>query len=329
MNMMKKNQSLFIILGVVIVFLGYEFLFRDYSTQNANKNKKDSSELDSNDTKNKINIAKNKTAKNEDKDLLKDFFFESDSTETKLSVEDSIAQIYASSIFRTQQLKFQRVREAYKNKKNIVNDLYKSKKLDEETLQIYIRAFKEERELEVWAKDKNNDKFILLNKYKICETSGELGPKRKAGDNQIPEGFYHIDRFNPKSNFLISLGLNYPNKADKILADSTDAGKDIFIHGGCETVGGLPLTNDKIQEVYVMAVDAKAAGQKKIAVTIFPAHLTNEKYNELKKDYSKNPKLLKFWKQLKEGYNAFEKCKTLPDITINEKGEYKIKTNCK
>lgn len=107
----------------------------------------------------------------------------------------------------------------------------------------------------------NKDLFRLIKDYQICSLSGELGPKRQQGDLQVPEGFYWIDRFNPASNFYLSLGINYPNQFDRILGKSGELGGDIFIHGGCVTIGCIPITDDKIKELYLIAVEAKSNGQ--------------------------------------------------------------------
>ena len=101
--------------------------------------------------------------------------------------------------------------------------------IDIDKLRIYLRAFKDEKKIELWAKNFTDSKYKLIKVYKICRTSGDLGPKREQGDRQIPEGFYHINRFNPYSNFLLSLGLNYPNKSDRILGEKGNLGNDIFI----------------------------------------------------------------------------------------------------
>jgi murein L,D-transpeptidase YafK len=158
--------------------------------------------------------------------------------------------------------------------------------------------------------------------------SGKLGPKLKAGDNQIPEGFYKIDRYNPQSSYHLSLGLNYPNKLDKKIGDTTDLGKDIFIHGGCQTIGCIPITDDKIKELYVMAIDARVAGQKNIAVSIFPARMTDENFRSLRVQFQDEPKILKLWASMRKGYQFFENCKRLPDINLNGDGEYICKSAC-
>lgn len=251
-----------------------------------------------------------------------------DSAKNKSSVADSIAKTYQSNGFRDAQLKYQRVKIAYKEKWDSIRQLYSAAQLDINTLNIYIRAFKQEQEVEVWGIDKSKRQYVRLKTYKFCKSSGTLGPKRKEGDKQIPEGFYHIDRFNPESKFYLSLGLNYPNKIDKLLGDSTESGNDIFLHGDCQTIGCIPITDTKIKELYVMAVDAKATGQKKIPVTIFPARLTEANFKKLQADYKTQPQLIKFWAGLRRGYQAFEQCKRLPSVTMTPKGEYICKPDC-
>jgi murein L,D-transpeptidase YafK len=70
---------------------------------------------------------------------------------------------------------------------------------------ILLRAFKKEAQLEFWVEDSRDKPYVLLKTYSICATSGRLGPKRRFGDEQVPEGFYEPDWFNPQSNFYLSL----------------------------------------------------------------------------------------------------------------------------
>ena len=204
--------------------------------------------------------------------------------------------------FKTSQLKHSRVKQAYSDKGTCVNAMLQV--LDIKEVHIFIRAFKLEEKLEVWGKDKESRKFKLITSFPFCHSSGYLGPKRRRGDYQIPEGFYEIDRFNPESNFHLSLGVNYPNASDKIKSDATKLGGDIFIHGSCVTVGCIPITDDWIEEVYILAVEAKNNGQLSIPVHIFPSRLNENNYQELIKDY---PNYKSFWSNLKEGYDYFEK----------------------
>ena len=55
---------------------------------------------------------------------------------------------------------------------------------------ILIRAFKKEAELEVW-KQKPDGHYVYLKTFPMCRWSGQLGPKVREGDRQVPEGFYN------------------------------------------------------------------------------------------------------------------------------------------
>src|SRR5260221_3494704 len=145
---------------------------------------------------------------------------------------------------------------------------------------VYIRSFKYDSELEVWVKNKPAEKYKLFKTYKICALAGSLGPKRMAGDYQVPEGFYYINEFNPRSEYHLSLGLNYPNASDRILSDSLQPGGDIYIHGSCVTTGCIPITDQQIEELYVLAAHAKSEGQDFIPVHIFSIRFDNQKSSE-------------------------------------------------
>jgi len=224
--------------------------------------------------------------------------------------------------FKTEQRKNARVKTAYKEKEERVEGLLKEKNITK--AQIIIRAFKKEQVVELWAGNRSGEEFKLITQYDFCSSSGLLGPKRREGDYQIPEGFYHIDRFNPWSNFYLSLGINYPNTSDKLLGDRQYPGGDIFIHGDCVTIGCIPITDDKIKELYVFAVEAKNNGQVKIPVHIFPARLTAKNIEKLKNEYHSDKELLEFWKNLKEGYDYFETKRTLPTVSVTNIGKYEF-----
>ena len=76
------------------------------------------------------------------------------------------------------------------------------------------------------------------------------------------------------------------------------------------------MTDDKINEIYVMAEFAKRAGQTKIPVHIFPFEMTEE---NIKNEESKHQG---FWQNLKGGYDYFEEYKTTPTVKVNSAGEY-------
>ena len=227
--------------------------------------------------------------------------------------------------FKADQKRYKRVRQAYSDKGIVVDKLLAENKINIKELNIYLRAFKKEKIIELWGKNSLDDKYKLIKKYDVCASSGEIGPKRKQGDYQVPEGFYYIDRFNPYSNFYLSLGLNYPNKSDRILGTKGKLGGDIFIHGNCVTIGCMPITDDKIKELYLFCVEAKNNGQNKIPVTIFPTELTDSKFAELKTKYSSDPDKIGLWSDFKKGYDIFNETKKLPNIKFLNTGRHEIK----
>ena len=208
--------------------------------------------------------------------------------------------IDSSAAFWRQQLRFPRVRAARTTAGPVVAARLRAHSLNPDRLEILFRVLKTHRELEVWARNRSGGSFGLLHAYPLAATSGTLGPKRRAGDGQVPEGFYEIDRFNPNSNFHLSLGLNYPTAAERALGES-DPGGDIFIHGGEVTIGCMPITDAGIKEVYLLAVLARAAGQTTIPVHIFPFPITDA---ELAKRAG-SPHLA-YWRRLRQGYDYFE-----------------------
>jgi len=234
------------------------------------------------------------------------------------------SEIYSQEFKKTQK-EYRRVKTAYQEKEKGLNQLLSGNGLSSRSLNIAIRIFKKEAILEVWAKDKTKQGYILLTTYSVCSSSGDPGPKRKEGDGQTPEGFYHINYFNPYSNFFLSLGVSYPNASDKILSDKKHPGGAIFIHGNCVTIGCIPITDDKIKELYILAVEAKNNGQNEIPVCIFPCRLDQVKYEALKKKYRDNLKLISFWENLKTGYDLFEKNHVIPSFKVDAKGKYIFK----
>ncbi|SES95581.1 L,D-transpeptidase family protein [Hymenobacter actinosclerus] len=220
--------------------------------------------------------------------------------------------------FRTEQLRYPRVREAYAQYQEAVRARLRRQQIAPERLELFVRAFKMERRVEVWGRNQDGGPFILLRTFALAGVSGRLGPKRRAGDRQIPEGFYTINRFNPNSEFLLSLGLDYPNAADQQHTPSgLDPGDNIFVHGSHETIGCLPITDAGIQELYVLAVEARAAGQRNIPVHIFPFGLTA---NQLARR-QQSPHYA-FWQELAPAYAYFETHRTLPTVIVATNGAY-------
>lgn len=205
-----------------------------------------------------------------------------------------------------------------KDKNDSPLELLTAYKIDCQNFEIFLRAFKQEKILELWAKNKSSKLFTKIQTYDFCTSSGVLGPKRQEGDLQIPEGCYWIDRFNPNSRFHLSLGLNYPNDSDRILGHPQYPGSDIFIHGGCASVGCIPITNKKIEELYAIAQTAKDQGQTKIQVHIFPSQNMQSLIKE-------QPSQASFWKNLWPLFHHFETYKQIPSFWIESNGAYILK----
>ena len=220
---------------------------------------------------------------------------------------------------------FPRPGEAMQRKMDTLQKQFEAKKLQWPVKYMYIRSFKYDSQLEVWVKNEINAPFQLFKTYKVCALAGTLGPKRMEGDYQVPEGFYYINEFNPKSNYYLSLGINYPNASDKILSDSLRPGSAIYIHGSCVTVGCIPITDQQIDELYILAAHAKDRGQDFIPVHIFPVRFDKEKsINYLEGLTKDDPVLKKFAERMEDAFDYFEKYKQLPVVMVGEKGEYII-----
>jgi len=226
--------------------------------------------------------------------------------------------------FFEQQLKFPRVLAANKEKSKAINDLLASKSINSANFDLFLRAFKKEQKLEVWAKNKADETFTLVKTYEFCATTGVLGPKRRSGDRQIPEGFYEVDLFNPQSQYYLSFRINYPNKSDLVFADKLNPGDNIFIHGHCVTIGCIPIGDENIKELYLLAAKAKSAGGK-INVHIFPTVMNDQNYKVINNEFGTDASLLAFWSWLKPGFDAFESSKKLPEIVVEDSGRYVVK----
>jgi murein L,D-transpeptidase YafK len=174
--------------------------------------------------------------------------------------------------------------------------------------QLFIRIFKAESELEIWMK--RGGKFVLLDIYPMCHWSGTVGPKVNEGDKQSPEGFYTVGR---KQLHLFgrhprSLDLGFPNALDQAL---NRTGSFILIHGGCSSVGCFAMTNTVTAEVYDLTEKALKSGQDRVHVHVFPFRMTEANLA----GYQSNP-WIGFWRNLKQGYDAFEQTRVPPRIGI-------------
>jgi len=178
---------------------------------------------------------------------------------------------------------------------------------------IFIRIFKESRELEVWVEQASTKTFKKFKTYPIAAMSGTLGPKTKEGDRQAPEGFYFVKRLQmkPDSRYHLAFNIGYPNLYDRA---HNRTGSFIMVHGNRVSIGCFAMTDPGIDEIYTLCISALNQGQSFFRVHIFPFHMTPKRLAQ----ESGSPNIT-FWNNLKEGYDAFEKTHTPPNVTVKNK----------
>lgn len=179
---------------------------------------------------------------------------------------------------------------------------------------IFIRIFKETKELEIWMKKTNEETFTLFKSYPICTYGGKgLGPKLKEGDGKAPEGFYYVpkSKLNPNSRFHLSFNLGYPNEYDEAYGRT---GSALMVHGACVSVGCFAMTDPAIEEIYTLARLALEDGQKFFRVHIFPFRMEADKMREYM-----NHKWYDYWLNLQEGYRYFEEKGFPPNVEVKNK----------
>lgn len=184
---------------------------------------------------------------------------------------------------------------------------------------ILMRSFKKESEIEVWKLDRNG-KYALLETYPMCRWSGQLAPKVRQGDRQAPEGIYDVTAaaMNPKSSLFLSFNIGYPNAFDRSLGRT---GSHLMVHGACSSQGCFAMTDEAISEMYALAREAFASGQRSFQFQSYPFRMTAENLAKHRADPH-----FAFWKNLKEGSDIFEVTRQEPAWTVSG-GRYAFKTD--
>ncbi len=175
---------------------------------------------------------------------------------------------------------------------------------------VFIRAFKEEKQLELFVRNRASGKFDLFRTYPIAAASGILGPKLKEGDGQVPEGFYHVPPagMNPASQYHLSFNIGYPNEFDRA---HQRTGSAIMVHGNDVSIGCLAMTDAKIEEIYTLCAAAHHGGQPYFRVHLFPFRMIAARMEKA----ATNPNHA-FWRNLAAGYDFFEKNRVPPDVNV-------------
>lgn len=182
---------------------------------------------------------------------------------------------------------------------------------------VYIRIFKLEKVLEMWAVSDDGVTCRLYKEFPICYFSGTLGPKTKQGDKQAPEGFYRVYKgsLNPKSQYYLSFNLGYPNAYDRAQGYTGDY---LMVHGKCVSIGCYAMTDPGIREIYGSVEEALNGGQKYVDVHIFPFKMTRKNMKRYESD-----KWYDFWQMLQPAYVKFENLKIVPSTAVID-GKYVV-----
>jgi hypothetical protein len=112
-----------------------------------------------------------------------------------------------------------------------------------------------------------------VKSYPVLAASGDIGPKVREGDRQVPEGSYAIESLNPMSRFHLALRVAYPNAFDRARAAEdgrTELGGDIMVHGSDVSVGCLAMGDEAAEELFVLAA---LAGTENVSILIAPCDL--------------------------------------------------------
>jgi murein L,D-transpeptidase YafK len=181
---------------------------------------------------------------------------------------------------------------------------------------VFIRIFKEEKQLELWLRDDMGGRYTLFKTWPVATYgAGGLGPKLKEGDGMAPEGFYHVSakQLNPASNYHLAFNLGYPNAFDKA-HDRT--GSLLMVHGSDVSIGCYAMTDPVIEVIYLL-MDAALRGkrQDEICVHCLPFRMTPER---LAKARAAGSPWADFWANLKEGSDLFEKAKVPPLVGVRD-----------
>lgn len=135
--------------------------------------------------------------------------------------------------------------------------------------EVALITFKDEKRMLVYGSVSSNS-WKYIREYRILAASGELGPKLREGDRQVPEGVYQIESLNPNSQFHLSLRVGYPNDFDREQGardGRRTLGGDIMIHGSAVSIGCLAMGDEAAEDLFVLAADT---GVRKVTAIISP-----------------------------------------------------------
>lgn len=177
---------------------------------------------------------------------------------------------------------------------------------------VFLRIVKADRLMELWMKPRERDSYVVVKKYPIQAMSGKLGPKKKKGDMQAPEGFYRTfaSALNPNSNYHLSFNVGYPNAWDRM---NKRTGSLIMVHGNNVSAGCFAMGDENVEEIYglVEAFVKSKSGAEGVPIQIYPFVPTSRRIVAMQK--SEN---YPFWRFLKDAWDWTELHKAPAPVRI-------------
>jgi len=182
---------------------------------------------------------------------------------------------------------------------------------------VFLRIFKESRELELWLHPTTGDSWVFYKTYPLCGPVAEPGPKM-GSEAGAPEGFYYAtSRQLISKEGKLAIDLGYPNTCDR---QNKRTGKPARIEGGCAPKGSYAAGDPAMEEILTLVRAALGKGQPFFRIHCFPFRMTDARMN---KELAAKAKWLDFWANLKEGYDYFEVLHRPPNATVKN-GRYQF-----
>jgi murein L,D-transpeptidase YafK len=169
---------------------------------------------------------------------------------------------------------------------------------------VFIRVYKQTSEMQLWVQQGSH--YVLFKTYGICRWAGGLGPKFYEGDNQSPEGLYHIT----SSDLIVNprwdraMNINYPNNFDRA---NGRTGSSILIHGKCASIGCFAIQDANVEEVYAAVRAALHNGQARVPVLVLPF-----RFAEVAPSVNDTLKMDNFWIDLRRADLLFDRDRIPP-----------------
>lgn len=202
-------------------------------------------------------------------------------------------------------------RAAAAKRRPVVEGLFQQAGLTMPAAQVLIRVFKQENELELWAADKADGQLVKVATYGICYASGTIGPKKREGDGQVPEGIYTVPAYTSTWKYHLMMYLDYPNPTDRA-RNRQNPGSDIYIHGNCASIGCISMSDERVEEIWEATTGLQGKPNARVHVHVFPAR-------DIGALISSNtmPEHHELWRDLQQISDTFLRDRRIPKVTAS------------